>query len=299
MLNPKQWLIILAGSILLIGGGTYWRLQQYVYTNDAHIEAFRINIAPDLATMRVHALLVEEGDAVRKGSLVSILEQDIVLPKLAEGEAALGAAKEATAYAAAHLKKEEEDYQRAIQGADDAILSTQDFQHHRQRYLMARAQYEEALAHERASEERVKLMGVHVGHTELIAPCDGYIAKRWAYVGDVKHPGEAIFTMYDSERVWIEANVSEKKIRHVKVGSRADIFIDAYPGVTFQGHVFAIKGAAASQFSVIPQNNATGNYTKVAQRVPVKIAIDTPHRGKYALFPGMNAEAKIFIDPPS
>ena len=102
--------------------------------------------------------------------------------------------------------------------------------------------------------------------------------------------------MYDRERVWVQANLSEKKIKKVKIGDLVEISVDAYPGKTFYGTVFTIKSAAASQFSVIPQNNATGNYTKVAQRIPIKITLDTSfsEQGLY-LFPGMNVEVKIKV----
>ena len=79
----------------------------------------------------------------------------------------------------------------------------------------------------------------------------------------------------------------------MKLGDRVEISVDAYPDKTFHGEVFTIKGAAASQFSVIPQNNATGNYTKVAQRIPIKITLDVPKGEQLYLFPGMNAEVDI------
>ena len=88
----------------------------------------------------------------------------------------------------------------------------------------------------------------------------------------------------------------EKKIEKVKIGDPVEISVDAYPNKTFYGKVFTIKSAAASQFSVIPQNNATGNYTKVAQRIPIKITLDSASSdNQLYLFPGMNVEVKIKV----
>ena len=92
--------------------------------------------------------------------------------------------------------------------------------------------------------------------------------------------------------------ISWEKIQNVKIGDSVEIHVDAYPGYIFQGKVFVIKGSAASKFSLIPQDNATGNYTKVEQRIPIKITIEKPrdfptHKPCY-LLPGMSVEVKIF-----
>jgi membrane fusion protein (multidrug efflux system) len=94
--------------------------------------------------------------------------------------------------------------------------------------------------------------------------------------------------------VWVLANLEETKMKNVKLGDRVEIHVDTYPGRTFHGKVYVVKGAAASQFSLIPQDNATGNYTKVAQRIPLKISIENATDSTY-LFPGMSAEVKIKV----
>ena len=153
-----------------------------------------------------------------------------------------------------------------------------------------------ALADTVLAKSKVQLINTYLSHTLIYAPFDGVIAKRWIFTGDVMRPGQSLFTMYDRQRVWVQANLSEKKIKKVKMGDPVEILVDAYPNKTFYGKVFTIKSAAASQFSVIPQNNATGNYTKVAQRIPIKITLDSPSPdSQLYLFPGMNVEVKIKI----
>ena len=104
-------------------------------------------------------------------------------------------------------------------------------------------------------------------------------------------------SFYNLKNIWVQANLEERKIRKVRIGSSVKIHIDAYPGRIFSGKVFSINGAAASKFTLVPQNNATGNYTKVEQRVPIRISIDIPEdfpkNTPLYLFPGMSAE--VFI----
>ena len=108
------------------------------------------------------------------------------------------------------------------------------------------------------------------------------------------HPGQAMFSLYDLTDVWVVANLEETKMERVKIGSSVEVTVDAYPGQVFHGKIFVIKEAAASEFSLIPQDNATGNYTKVAQRIPLKITLNRSEATPY-LFPGMSAEVKIKV----
>ena len=281
--------------ILLVVGGFYLFTQKgtYVGTNDAFIDSYRIDLSPDILA-RLVELKVDEGDHVKQGEIVAILEQDIFLSQKIEAEAALESSIKNVSFQQAHFEKVRNDYIRASKGIQDQIISSQEFDHFQKDYEMAEASYNKALADTVLAESKVQLIDTYLDHTLIYAPFNGIIAKRWIFTGDVMRPGQSIFTMYDRERVWVQANLSEKKIKKVKLGDPVEITVDAYPDKTFYGKVFTIKSAAASQFSVIPQNNATGNYTKVAQRIPIKITLDSPssQQGLY-LFPGMNVEVKI------
>ncbi|MCB1084940.1 MAG: HlyD family secretion protein [Chlamydiia bacterium] len=265
-----------------------------VYTNDAFIEGFRIDLSPDILG-RIIELKVDEGECVKEGQVVAILQQDIYTSQKVEAQAALKSAIKQVAVQKAHLEKVRNDYIRATQGIEDQIISPQMFDHQQKDYEMAEAKYLQAIADVDLAESKVKVIDTYLNHTFICAPFDGMIAKRWVFTGDVVRPSQAIFTVYEEGNVWVQANLSEKKIEKVKLGDRVDISVDAYPDKTFHGEVFTIKGAAASQFSVIPQNNATGNYTKVAQRIPIKITLDVPKGEQLYLFPGMNAEVDIKV----
>jgi membrane fusion protein (multidrug efflux system) len=109
----------------------------------------------------------------------------------------------------------------------------------------------------------------------------------------VVQPGQAIFSMFDNKHVWITANYEETKLRSIQPGQRVRISLDAYPGVEIAGKVESMGRSTASQFSLIPASNASGNFTKITQRVPVKISILTTPANVSTL-PGLSAFVRIY-----
>ena len=132
---------------------------------------------------------------------------------------------------------------------------------------------------------------VNLGYTKVRAPADGTVGERQVRPGQLVSPGTQVLTLV-AETKWVQANYRETQLTHMKVGDPAEIRIDEYPGQIFRGKVQEIAPASGSQFSLLPPDNATGNFTKVVQRVPVKIALDDP--GKAAsLRPGLSVTATV------
>jgi membrane fusion protein (multidrug efflux system) len=132
----------------------------------------------------------------------------------------------------------------------------------------------------------------------LSAPFDGVVAKRWLLEGDIAQPGQPIFTIYDIRRIWVTANLEETNLGKVKLQNDVEVNVDTYSGRVFRGKVGLIGDYTAAQFSLIPPNNASGNFTKITQRVPIRIYLDdlTPEvRKELPLRPGMSAEVRIRI----
>lgn len=269
----------------------------HVWTNDAVVDAFTVDISPDILA-RIVTLDVDEGDVVQKGQPISYLLDDILVAQRHESEANIIKLRQELRVEEALLEKIKNDYIRAEQGIQDQVITFQEFDHRQKDYLAQSAKVDYAKANLEYAEKMLKVIEARLDHTIILAPIDGVVAKRWVYTGDVMNPGQTMFTLNDLSRLWVVANLEEKKLRHVKIGSEVDIHVDAYPGMTFKGKVFVIQGGAASQFALIPQNNATGNYTKVEQRIPIKISIekpsDFPSNLPCYLFPGMSVEVKIY-----
>jgi len=128
-------------------------------------------------------------------------------------------------------------------------------------------------------------------HTVIKAPVNGTVLRVAAQAGETVSTGQTILTIADLKSTWIAANIEEKKLERIRIGQKVDVKIDAYPGRLLPGKVTSIGGATQSVFSLIPTENTSGNFTKVTQRVPVKINVD--HRG-ILLRPGMSAVIKIY-----
>ncbi|MEG1617514.1 MAG: efflux RND transporter periplasmic adaptor subunit [Bacteroidales bacterium] len=132
----------------------------------------------------------------------------------------------------------------------------------------------------------------------VVAPASGIIAKRWALPGDFVSVGQSVFTINKEHKMWVSVYLEETKFSQVHLGQEAKFRVDAYGDLTFYGKIFYIGDNSASEFALIPPNNASGNYTKITQRIPLKISIDriegdelTKQRMK--LISGMSVTLKI------
>ncbi|MGE3953742.1 MAG: HlyD family secretion protein [Parachlamydiales bacterium] len=300
--RPKTLAISLS-ALVIIGvavGLFFFEWRRVVWTNDANIEAYQTNLTSNV-TERILSLYVDEGDTVREGQLIAQLQNNVPLAQKAEAEANIIRLQQEIKVKEALLEKVRNDYIRAEEGIGDRVISAQDFDHKQKDFWMAEAGLALSIAALEQAVRQLEVIEAQLVHYTIHAPRDGVIAKRWVWVGDVVSPGQALYTMYDLQDVWVLANLEEFKMENIRLGDPVDIRVDAYPGYRFHGEIFTIKGAAASQFSLVPQNNATGNYTKVAQRVPLKISIrppdDFPKGEPLYLFPGLSCEVLIKVKP--
>jgi membrane fusion protein (multidrug efflux system) len=132
---------------------------------------------------------------------------------------------------------------------------------------------------------------INLGYTRIVAPADGTVGERLVTPGQLVSPGTQVMTFIDRAR-WVQANFRETQLTNLKVGDPAEIRIDVYPGRVWRGKVLEIAPASGSQFALLPPDNATGNFTKVVQRIPVKIALDESDNTDQ-LRPGLSAEVTV------
>lgn len=142
-----------------------------------------------------------------------------------------------------------------------------------------------------AKEAALVAAQVNLGYTKIFAPGDGSVGERQVRPGQLVSPGTQVISFVDQTR-WVQANYKETQLTNVRVGDAAEIRVDQYPGQVIRGKVIEIAPASGSQFALLPPDNSTGNYTKVVQRIPVKIALDeTELAGK--LRPGLSVTATV------
>jgi membrane fusion protein (multidrug efflux system) len=152
------------------------------------------------------------------------------------------------------------------------------------------AQSEATMAGQHAALDAAKL---NVGYTTITAPQDGVIGQRQVKPGQLVGVGSQITTLTPLPNVWVIANYKETQLTHMAVGQKAEISVDTFPGHTLRGHVLAFAPASGAVFALLPPDNATGNFTKVVQRIAVKIVIDDADGLADRLVPGMSLEARV------
>ena len=133
------------------------------------------------------------------------------------------------------------------------------------------------------------------GYTKIVAPADGYITKKSVEVGNQVQAGQPLMAVVSLADVWIAANYKETQLEHVRSGQKVKIRVDTYPGKTFSGTVDSIMAGTGSAFSLFPPENATGNYVKVVQRIPVKIILEKGADPDHLLRVGMSVKPTIAV----
>jgi membrane fusion protein (multidrug efflux system) len=153
-----------------------------------------------------------------------------------------------------------------------------------------RRQAEAALAQAEAERE---LARIRLAYTEVRAPVDGVIGNRRARTGAYAQPGEQLLSIVPARGLWVDANFKESQLARLRPGQRAEIEADALPGRTFHGRIQSLAPATGAQFSVLPPENATGNFTRIVQRVPVRILLDDADSALGNLRPGLSVTATV------
>jgi membrane fusion protein (multidrug efflux system) len=155
------------------------------------------------------------------------------------------------------------------------------------------AQHTQAEAAVAAQKANLQAALINLGYTKIVAPQDGVIGQRQVKPGQFVGVGTQITTLTPLPNIWVIANYKETQLTHMAVGQEAEITVDTFPGHTLRGHVLAFAPASGAQFALLPPDNATGNFTKVVQRIAVKIAIDNDDGLGERLISGMSVEAKV------
>ena len=138
----------------------------------------------------------------------------------------------------------------------------------------------------------LSLATTNLGYTRILAPEDGVVSERKVRAGQLVSPGTQVLSLVQRD-IWVQANYKETQVGHIRAGDEAEIKIDAFPGLSFRGKVDQVAPASGSQFALLPPDNATGNYTKIVQRVPVKIMLRPGQAGLNRLRPGLSVIATV------
>ena len=293
----KRKRVIIPLFLLVVGmtaAVIVWYFQRFssVATDDAFVEAYRATISSRILG-RITLLKYDEGDTVRAGDTLVKLDDADLRAQLAKAEASLRLITRSVEISSVNKAKAIDDYDRMEKQFKSQIVSQEQFNHAENARKLAEAQIDRDEAQVAAAQADLAIVKTQLSNTLIVAPFSGVIARRWVLSGDVVSPAQAIFSMFDNKHVWVTANYEETKLRSIRPGMRAHITIDAFPGQTLSGTVESIGMSTASQFSLIPPGNASGNFTKVTQRIPVKIGVASCPAA-VSLLPGLSAYVRIF-----
>jgi membrane fusion protein (multidrug efflux system) len=302
-LHRRKRVIIPVAILILVAAlvAVYWYayMRDYASTDDAYVDGDATTISAKMLG-RVTLLNAAEGDSVKQGELLVRLDDSDLRAQEAQAKAALDYVRETVPVAKINIDRAQEDFDRASYQFKSKVVTKEQFDHAAKALEAARAQYKVALSQVEASKAQLAVIETQLGNTTITATQSGVVAKKWVVPGDIVQPGQPIFTLYDLGNLWITANFEETKLGAIHPGDPVRVKVDALGGREFAGTVTLLGAAAASRFSLIPPNNASGNFTKVTQRIPVKIKIDAAHSGsggeRLLLVPGMSVEVKVRVE---
>lgn len=215
-----------------------------------------------------------------------------------------------------NLENARADYERFAALLQKDAVTRQQYDNARARYESAKARYEQASRHRQSTalvknEQAERLSQTHAGtsvaeaavhlarlnlsYTVIVATCDGVMSRKDIHVGQLVQPGQQLARIVSDNDVWVVANYRETQMKHIQVGNHVEIEADAIPDVIYHGEVEAISGGTGSAFSQIPVDNATGNFVKVEQRVPVRIRLTSDNKTEDVtrLLAGLNVETEV------
>jgi membrane fusion protein (multidrug efflux system) len=235
---------------------------------------------------------IKASDDVQRYHL--LLTKDEV-PKQIYDHAVAAAQTDSAAVAAANADEAaaEQNVNEARSRLIEAVAHNESAQAGPQRVASTRARALSAVADERQKSAELDQALLNLGYTKVPAPVSGEVTKK-VVVGLNVDPGEQLLTVVPLDQVWITANFKENQLKYMRPGQKVKIHLDSN-GRDYQGHVDSISGAAGPLFSLLPPENATGNYVKIAQRIPVKIVLEPGENQDLQLRPGMNVEAKVYL----
>ena len=249
----------------------------------------------------IQKICFEEYQPVHKGDTLLIIEDSEFRLRLAQAEADLE-----------NAERELKRYQKLL--AQDAV-TRQQYDNVQTAYEATKARYEQVqrakhstslvkdeqthrlgqnAAAVRLAEAAVSLARLNLSYTVIVATCDGVTGRKDIHEGQLVQPGQTMVDIVDSSDLWVIANYRETQLPNIHGGSSVTLTADAVPGVTYTGTVESISDATGAAFSMIPQDNATGNFVKVEQRVPVRISLKGNDSEKLKLLrAGFNVECKV------
>lgn len=258
--GKRKRILKIVGAVIAVIA-VYFIVRGFLYegTDDAYVQAHALMLAPRIGGT-VTKVLANENDKVKAGQVLAQLDDQ-------DYSTAYNQAMGDQSSVQADLEQAVLNLQRVKKLYQDQAVSKQDLD-------QAVARFGNLSNRLKADQAKVAQAQLNLSYTQIRAPEDGSIAKKSVEPGMVVPAGQALFGFVSSNERWVTANFKETQLPRIKTGQKVDVSVDAVSGKTFHGIVDSIGSATGSTFTLLPPDNSTGNFTKVVQRVPVKIKLE-------------------------
>jgi membrane fusion protein (multidrug efflux system) len=280
-MNRKKMILSAVGTIAGIGVAYFLYMHlMYVTTDNAQVEAHTFMLASKVGGY-IEKVNVSEGQKVKEGDvLIQIDSRDY--------ENTLKQVRGEWTSIEARQKEAQTNFQRISSLYHKGAVA-------QQQYDQVSANYSEVKAKFDAVSAQLAQAELNLQNTKITAPMNGYIARKSAEEGQLAAPGSPLIGFVSATERWVTANFKETEIKDVRIGSQVRVDVDALPGHSYHGTVTAISSATGASFALLPPDNATGNFTKVVQRVPVKIQLEELSENDIEnLRAGLSANVKVY-----
>jgi len=254
----------------------------------ANVEKSRANARLAQADLARYTPLMEKGEISRQQYDAAQANADATASALKADEEKLAQARRNVDVAKAQLDAAQARVSQAQAGVQAARADVK-------QVSMKSADAQSKIAKVEQARAALEAAQLNLSYTDIVAPVDGVATHKQVEPGQIVQIGQGLMVVVPLQDVWVTANFKETQLRKMKPGQRAHVKVDTY-GKTFDGHVDSIAGATGAVLSLLPPENATGNYVKVVQRIPVKIVLDPIPPDKAVLRPGMNVEATVITE---
>jgi membrane fusion protein (multidrug efflux system) len=293
---------------IAVGVYYYWQSRYYEATDDAYIQGHPVSVSARVSGNAV-AVHVQDNQHVPQAELLVEVDPRDYQIGLARAQAALQVAQANEQKAAADVEasradwtKKEQDWHRNEELVKQGAVTTQTAEHSRADAVAAKANLDAAernLAAVRAQTAVAKVAvdaaRLQLSYTEIRAPQAGFVTQKSVEVGAYVHVGQPLLVIV-TDQMFVIANFKETQLTHMRPGQPVTIRVDAYPGVVFHGHVDSIQAGTGPTFSLFPPENATGNFVKIVQRVPVKIVFDRSSDSDARLVLGLSVRPRVRME---
>ena len=293
--RPTKKTLIIGGIVLgvaLIGAFLYWlHARNFESTDDAYTTTHVHEISARVAGT-VQSVNVNDNERVRKGQSLVVLDQRDFKVAVEQARAQVMERRAAADQARANQTHAQQDYDRFTELRSEKVVSKQDIDNATATLKTANGALGAAKADLAAAEAALANAELQLSYTTIVAPTDGLIASKTVETGARIQPGQALMAVVEQD-VWVLGNFKETQIARMRVGQHVDVKIDAIPDHVFSAHIDSLQAGTGSTFALLPPDNATGNFTKIVQRVPVKIVFDDVGKYRNRVVPGLSCEPKV------